>query len=47
MLPGLDVNSTYTDAAQHFATEAIGPTVDYVDYLDRDLSEVWSILADL
>ena len=40
MFPGLDLFSTYRDPAQHIITTAIRSLVDYLDDLDRDLSEV-------
>ena len=41
--PGLGLYSRHTDPAQNLVTAAAGSTVDgldYLDYLDGDLSEV-------
>ena len=41
MFPGLDLHCMYTDPAQHLIAADTGPTtVDDLDDLDRDLSEV-------
>ena len=32
--------SLYTDPAQHLTTADTGSTIDYIDDLDRDLSDV-------
>ena len=44
---GLDLSSIYTDSAQHTATAAVRSTVDDLDYLDRDLSDLYDLDRDL
>ena len=43
---GLDLNSMYTDPAEHITTAAIGSTVDDLDDLDDldNLSDMWKVL---